>query len=594
MKLIQAWDPFCGVLWRFGIATRRDRHPLVLVPWSHLGVTTSPSGDVVLFDLREQTLVPVGSGRHAEVTRFCATPDGRRVISGSQDGTIKVWRIEGMTEDCTLTGHTGAIVDMDITPDGRWLISGSADFDLWVWDLDGGLAPAPLLGHTSLVFAVAALPDGQRVVSGSDDGTMRVWEIEKHRELRVLDAGSPVNALAVTPDGTVLASGHADGRVQLWDTSSWEVVSVLEGHESSVDGLVVSADGTRLVSLSLDGSARLWDLQEKGMIDVWSQRQGSIGPGASFQLPPQSGETSLSDLNAAVQAFRAKASSAAFASAAMTPDGELVMVASDSGVLEVHLASTGALVGRLDTEVRGLSTIAVMPDGHTVVASTEDGDCISWALENIVAGPPVVKGWQAPGAPGMGIRCPFCRQWTVTDVSVKDQVFLCSACGSAMRNGKGSASGDWQTIAKTWDAVSAKVPVSARAACTRPARKDMLPVVERHGAVMHPWSEAPPVDVGWRGQDWGSLASAKIQGDGTMPSMAAINQEMEALQQQLDSSLSVLDAIDQQTAELRAARGLRPSLPDIAAITNDACIDSRDQDPAPRRGRRKQWWQFWR
>jgi hypothetical protein len=45
---------------------------------------------------------------------------------------------------------------------------------------------------------------------------------------------------------------------------------------------------------------------------------------------------------------------------------------------------------------------------------------------------------------------------------------------------------------------------------------------------------------------------------------------------------------------LRAARGLRPSLPDIAAITNDACIDSRDQDPAPRRGRRKQWWQFWR
>jgi hypothetical protein len=79
-----------------------------------------------------------------------------------------------------------------------------------------------------------------------------------------------------------------------------------------------------------------------------------------------------------------------------------------------------------------------------------------------------------------------------------------------------------------------------------------------------------------------------------MPSMAAINQEMEALQQQLDSSLSVLDAIDQQTAELRAARGLRPSLPDIAAIINDACIDSRDQDPAPRRGRRKQWWQFWR
>ena len=115
-----------------------------------------------------------------------ALPDGTPVIiSGGDDGTVRVWRLaDGTPVGEPLTGHDGAVtaVAVGALPDGTpVIVSGGDDGTVRVWRLaDGTPVGEPLRGHDGAVNAVAvgALPDGTPVIiSGGGDGTVRVWRL---------------------------------------------------------------------------------------------------------------------------------------------------------------------------------------------------------------------------------------------------------------------------------------------------------------------------------------------------------------------------------------------------------------------------------
>ncbi len=77
-----------------------------------------------------------------------------------------------------LEGHTKTVEGVAVTPDGKTVVSGSADMTLKVWDLESGQCRATFKGHSSFVWRVAVTPDGKTVVSGSNDKTLKVWDLE--------------------------------------------------------------------------------------------------------------------------------------------------------------------------------------------------------------------------------------------------------------------------------------------------------------------------------------------------------------------------------------------------------------------------------
>ena len=75
------------------------------------------------------------NGRSGRVWSVCFSLDGKRIFSGSDDKTVKVWDAESGQEQLTRTGHSDSVNSVSFSPDGKRIVSGSSDNTVKVWDI---------------------------------------------------------------------------------------------------------------------------------------------------------------------------------------------------------------------------------------------------------------------------------------------------------------------------------------------------------------------------------------------------------------------------------------------------------------------------
>jgi len=121
----------------------------------------------------------------------------------------------------TLTGHSGGVWSVALSMDGRIVVSGSRDKTIKIWDMLTGKELRTLTGHSDVVDSVALSTDGQTLVSGSDDKTIKVWNIRTGKESGTLTGhSSEIWSLALTTDGQTLISGSRDKTIKIWDVQT--------------------------------------------------------------------------------------------------------------------------------------------------------------------------------------------------------------------------------------------------------------------------------------------------------------------------------------------------------------------------------------
>src|SRR5262249_29413183 len=86
--------------------------------------------------------------------------------------------------ELVLRGHTDAVWCVCVSADGKRVLTGSADKSLRLWDADTGKQLRVFAGHTARIIGAAISPDGRSVLSGSDDGTTRLWDATTGKEIR--------------------------------------------------------------------------------------------------------------------------------------------------------------------------------------------------------------------------------------------------------------------------------------------------------------------------------------------------------------------------------------------------------------------------
>ncbi|KAI2841165.1 hypothetical protein CBS11350_6599 [Aspergillus niger] len=269
-KTVKIWDVATGAL-QDTIQTDLHIESAVLLPDGRLAV-----GDrlIKIWDLATGTMQHTLGTKNFSAPKVASSQDGR-LLACTSGSNIIVWNMSTQTLHQICEGHRNQVWAVAISPDGRRLASGSQDATIKIWDLDAPFYEPPFRERertaeshgliTSMVFS----PDGKWLVSGGGDDTesVKIWDLETKLWGSANDALHQtlkghrhfIHWLSFSPDMRQLASSSADRTIKIWDTATGSLQHTLEGHEWGVNIAVFSPDGRRLASGADDKTFRLWD-----------------------------------------------------------------------------------------------------------------------------------------------------------------------------------------------------------------------------------------------------------------------------------------------------------------------------------------------
>jgi guanine nucleotide-binding protein subunit beta-2-like 1 protein len=227
-------------------------------------------GTLRLWDLNNGTTTRRFVGHSKDVLSVAFSADNRQIVSGSRDKTINLWNTLGQCKyTITESGHKEWVSCVRFSPNLNTPLIVSAGWDrvVKVWNLDRTVKlRTNLLGHTGYVNTVTVSPDGSLCASGGKDGVAMLWDLNEGRHLSSLEAGDIIHALVFSPIRYWLCAATASN-IKIWDLESKRCVDELkgewaEGGKKSVPiqciSLAWSADGSTLFAGYTDNIVRVW------------------------------------------------------------------------------------------------------------------------------------------------------------------------------------------------------------------------------------------------------------------------------------------------------------------------------------------------
>ncbi len=214
------------------------------------------------------------------LTRIEFSRDNRSVWATQADGQVTEWAYASPVQ-LRQFNHGGPVYSVAISRDGKTVVSGSTDQTVRIWDTTTGQQRFQLNGHVGAVHAVALTPDESLIVSSGADKTVRLWDVAGGRQLKQLATlDETMYSVAVHPNGQTVAAAGADRKVHLFDLLTGAEQRTMEGHTDYIHCVAFNPQGTRLMSYGYAGQLRVWN-PTNGQ-SLFDQRVGSIGNFANY------------------------------------------------------------------------------------------------------------------------------------------------------------------------------------------------------------------------------------------------------------------------------------------------------------------------
>ena len=311
-------------------------------PDGRLIVSGSEDHMVRVWQLQTGRLLRRLDGHASVVTAVAFSPDGSAIASASNDRTVRLWDVRSGRLLRTLQGHVYHVYAVAFDPQRRWLATASWDRTIQLWDAASGHLVKKLRGHGGAIRAIDFSPDGKLLASASDDETVRLWDVVTGKQLKVLAGAGPASAVRFRPDGEWLFSGGADHTVRMWRLPDGAIMRKLGDCGAPVLSLAVSANGQILGGGCGAGGSVLWD----------------IGTGAELR--------------------RERRHAVEMRAIAFSPDGRMVATGADDASIIVEDVASGRALVSLSANLASLEAVAWSPDGRMLATASRDRRVLVW------------------------------------------------------------------------------------------------------------------------------------------------------------------------------------------------------------------------
>jgi serine/threonine protein kinase len=290
---------------------------------------------------------------------------------------------------CSYQGHLQAVHSLSWLPDGRRIISASNDKAVHVWDAMTGNNLLIYQDRSDAVRVVAGSPDGSRIATAGSDALVRVWDFATNRLIVTYPGhlGNAINAMAWSPKQQILASAATDGTVHVWDAMTGQRLTIYRGHTGSVNTLAWSPEvfggSYCIVSGGDDTSVQTWEASSGRAIALYRGQPAKV---LSVAWSPN-----------------VYASSLKFNSFSNMPNGSRVACGREDGMVQMWDTTTNGEVLSYRYSAP-TSIVAWSPDGRRFAYACEDGMVEVWdTITNLKLlifshpAPPRVMAWSPNG-----------------------------------------------------------------------------------------------------------------------------------------------------------------------------------------------------
>ena len=389
-----------------------------------------------LYDLPSvQKLVQL-SVSHQSLTSVCVNATGEWLAIACQETSqLLVWEWKSETYVLKQQGHLHGLSVVDYAPDGMYVVSGGEDGKVKLWNSKSGFCFATFTEHRAPVTGVkfAGTGSSRVIISSSLDGTVRAHDTLRYRCFRTLTTPEPAQFSCVTVDdsGEIVCAGSMDPfNVYVWSLQTGQLVDVLAGHEGPITSLAFAPGMAVLASGSWDGTLKMWEVYKNNCLDtmehgcdvlalcfrpdgkqlataitsgnlvVWDAEAGSQVTSIDGRRDIRGGRLH-SDITTADNSARSKY----FTCIAYSADGRFLLAGGLSKFLCIYSIATGSLVRKYQLSYnRSLDGILDrLRSDRLVDGIAVDGLDIDSDDEHRSAPPPTRKGGSAAGA-ALGMR----------------------------------------------------------------------------------------------------------------------------------------------------------------------------------------------
>jgi WD40 repeat protein/serine/threonine protein kinase/tetratricopeptide (TPR) repeat protein len=382
-------------------------------------------------------------GHDDRINSIAVSPDGRYLVSGSDDETVRIWDLATGGEAKVLGRHEGRVYSVAYSPDGTRVASHGEDEVVKIWDVQSHSEVMTLRHHADYISRVSFSPDGKLIASGSYDGTVKLWDAITGQEQKALRGPDTwLYATAFSPDGRYVAAAATDDTIRIWDVAAGAESMVLRGDEFAVMAISFSPDGTRLASGSFDGTVRLWNTNTGDELRAWRGHTGTVNLTVS-----------------AVTSIPFVVTSIAFAA-----DGRRLVAGYQDGTMKVLDAGAGTEIATLGGHSAAVRSVVWRRDDQ-IVSAGDDGAIKIWdsvVSRKFFALPRQTSEVLATAASPDGTRVASFRHlaielWDVA--SGKEIGTLCplheyASCLAFSPDGRRIASGGSDDNVVIWDAIA--------------------------------------------------------------------------------------------------------------------------------------------